>query len=387
MEACLLGRSVLVLLGLLAGTVHGVAQADESAAFTPAQLSHVRSLGPWPPAWTADPANRVSGDPRAVELGRRLFRDPRMSPVGYIACVTCHQPDRAFTDRRARAHGLADLPRNTPTLANLRQQRWYGWDGASDSLWLASVRPMLDPREFDGNPTSITRIYERDPDLAACYAAVFGTEPVRDAQETIVNTGKALAAFQETMVTGRTAFDRYRDALLRNDASAMAAYPAPARRGLRLFVGPAGCVACHRGPNLSDGQFHAVLDPAAAWFGDDDGRLGGADRLRANPMNLLGRFNDDATRANAQAVERLVVRDDMRDRFRTPSLRNVGVTAPYMHDGRHDRLVDALDHGASAVGTTLGAAARDDLLAFLVTLTDEHGERRPWSTEPLARCP
>ncbi len=314
-----------------------------------------------------------------------------MSPVGYIACVTCHQPDRAFTDQRARAHGLADLPRNTPALANLRQLRWYGWGGASDSLWLASIRPMLDPREFDGNRTSITRIFERDPDLAACYRAVFGEQPRRDAQTTIVNVGKALAAFQDTLVTGRTAFDRFRDALLRGDALAMADYPVAALRGLKWFVGGGGCVACHHGPNLTDGGFHAVVAaPATAATIQDSGRLDDAKRLRSNPMNLLGTHNDDRFRANPAATRAAGVNADLRGRFRTPSLRNVAVTAPYMHDGRFEHLTQALQHGgripAAAPAAGMRAARIDDLAAFLATLTDAHGERRPWSAETLAMC-
>lgn len=349
-------------------------------------IQRIAALGPWPVPPSVDPGNRVSGDVRAIELGRRLFRDPRMSPVGYIACVTCHQPDRAFTDQRARAHGLADLPRNTPALANLRQLRWYGWGGASDSLWMASIRPMLDAREFDGNPTSITRIFERDPDLAACYRAVFGAAPQRDAQATIVNIGKALAAFQETLLTGRTAFDAFRDALLRQDTVAMADYPAAALRGLRLFVGDGGCSKCHSGPNLSDNGFHAVVaTPAATTAIQDSGRLEDAARLRADPMNLLGRHNDDRLKANAAPTRAVSVNADLRGRFRTPSLRNVAVTAPYMHDGRFDRLTQALQHGrhpASPMNTT----QIDDLAAFLATLTDAHAERRPWSAEALASC-
>ena len=101
---------------------------------TAAEQQQILTLGPWPPPTRVDPSNRVSGQALAIQLGRQLFRDPRMSPVGYIGCVTCHQPDRAFTDHKARAHGLADLPRNTPALFNLGQQRWFGWGGASDSL-------------------------------------------------------------------------------------------------------------------------------------------------------------------------------------------------------------------------------------------------------------
>ncbi len=107
-------------------------------------IQRVLSFGPWPPAATKDPGNRVSGNAAAIELGRRLFFDARLSRVGYIACVTCHQPDRAWGDGKARAHGLADVDRNTPMLANLRLARWYGWSGASDSLWMASLRPILD---------------------------------------------------------------------------------------------------------------------------------------------------------------------------------------------------------------------------------------------------
>lgn len=117
-----------------------------------------------------------------------------MSPVGYISCLTCHQPDRSFTDLKARAHGLPDLPRNTPALLNLRLQKWFGWDGSSDSLWLASIRPMLDAREFDSSPATVARLFKREPELAACYRKVFQSSPQGDPPRTLVNVGKALAA-------------------------------------------------------------------------------------------------------------------------------------------------------------------------------------------------
>jgi cytochrome c peroxidase len=351
----------------------------------------VLSLGPWPPPRRADPSNRVSGLPQAIELGRRLFRDPRMSSVGYVACVTCHQPDRAFTDTKARAHGLADLPRNTPALFNLWQQRWFGWGGSSDSLWMASIRPILDPRELDGSLATITRLFARDAELAACYRRVFGVSPLRQPERTAVNVGKALAAFQETLVTGRTPFDEFRDALARGDVAAAAAYPAEARRGLRLFVGAAGCAGCHGGPNLSDGEFHATGAPGV----EDDGRFDGASSLKRSPLNLSGRFNDDATGRSAIATRHLVVDAKARGRFRTPSLRNVAVTAPYLHDGRVDALTQAVQHvvasspgGPPPDGGSLNAQQVADLSAFLQTLTDREGERRPWSSaDRLTRCP
>ena len=143
---------VAVLIGGVGLSVQASTQTNPGATVTlsKTELQHLQNLGPWPPPQRKDASNRVSGQSQAIGLGRRLFADARMSPVGYIACVTCHQPDRAITDLKARAHGLADLPRNTPSLLNLNQQRWFGRDGASDSLWLASIRPMLDAREFDG---------------------------------------------------------------------------------------------------------------------------------------------------------------------------------------------------------------------------------------------
>ncbi len=369
-------------------------QAAAPPGFSAQEIQQILTLGPWPPAPVADPSNHVSGKAQAVELGRRLFRDPRMSPVGYIACVTCHQPDRSFTDLKARAHGLADLPRNTPTLVNLRQQKWFGWDGASDSLWMVSIRPMLDSREFDSSPATVAKLFRRDPELAACYRKVFQSSPLGDPQRTLVNVGKALAAYMETLVTARTPFDAFRDGLA---GVSVAPYPAAAQRGLKLFVGEAGCMACHQGPNFSDQRFHKVLATAAGSpdSAADSGRLAGAVSLKHNRLNLTGAHNDDPRRANQLATQRLVAREDMRGQFRTPSLRNVTTTPPYMHDGRMDRLQDAVRHGGHglpAPGGTVAASPlssqqADDLVAFLATLTDALGSvglgpLRSWRSAP-----
>jgi cytochrome c peroxidase len=370
-----------LLLPPWAGVARGTVPAPGATPLSVDETRALLALGPWPVASTRDPGNRVSGQTRAIELGRQLFRDPRMSPVGYIACVTCHQPDRAFTDIKARAHGLADLPRNTPALANLGLQRWYGWGGGSDSLWMASIKPILDAREFDGNVQLVRRLFVREPELAACYRSVFGTSPLRgDAQTTVVNVGKALAAFVETLVTGRTPFDEFRDAVARADAAAAAAYPEAALRGLKLFVGSGGCVSCHSGPNFSDGEFHPGVVANALL--NDSGRLGDARALQASAFNLTTASNDDATRRNASATRRLVVHDGLSGRYRTPSLRNAQVTAPYFHDGQTERLVDAVQHAQR-----LSAAQANDLAAFVSTLTDAHGARRPWDSSGLQRCP
>lgn len=358
--------------------------------FSAEEVQRIASHGPWPPTLRPDPSNRVSGNPQAIELGRRLFSESRMSPVGYIGCVTCHQPDRSFTDNKPRAHGLGDLPRNTPALANLGLQRWFGWGGVSDSLWMASVRPILDHREFDSNPATVVRMFARAPELDACYRQVFRSSPHAQPQRTLINVGKALAAFQETLITARTPFDGFRDALARNDAGAAARYPAAAQRGLKLFIGEAGCAGCHSGPGFTDAKFHrgAAPDDGAPSDATDTGRLDDVRQLHASPLSLLGPYNDSPGSARSAATRELRADETLRGRFRTPGLRNVAHTAPYLHDGRVDRLHDALQHQRHAQNTApLTNAQVDDLAAFLTSLSDAHGERRPWDTRGLTGCP
>ena len=288
---------------------------------------------------------------------------------------------------------MADLARNTPSLVNLVGQTWYGWDGASDSLWLASIRPLFDAREFDSSPAIVARLFARDPELAACYRKVFGVDPQHKHQRTVANVGKALAAYQETLLTARTAFDDFRDALAANTAGSDTAYPQQAQRGLKLFVGAAGCVGCHKGAKFSDNGFHAVFDgPAGAAAPPDSGRLAGAAKLRANRLNLLGVYNDDPTRRNASATQRTRVQAEMRNRFRTPGLRNIGSTGPYMHDGRIDSLTDAVRHpqpqaGAASTRLRLNAGQVDDLLAFLATLAQPRERPLQAYSEGTTPCP
>jgi cytochrome c peroxidase len=360
--------------------------------FTAEELQGIFSLGPWPPPAlqkTPDPSNRVSGRPAAIELGRRLFFDARMSSNGYIACVTCHQTDRAWTDGLARAQAIGPSRRNTPALFNLRLQPWYGWAGGADSLWAQSIRPFLDPDEMDSSPRLVKRVFERDPELACLYRQAFGVEPTGRGETVLANVGKALAAFQETLVTGRTRFDEFRDALARNDRVAARNYPYAAQRGLRLFVGKGQCIACHQGPNFSDGDFHATGVPAApGLIAADTGRSDGLQKLRASRYTLLS-AHSDARGAQAEATRRALHDEGAAaGAFRTASLRNVAVTPPYMHNGQLATLREVvrhysgLDAGAAADprlsrGLALSDDEADDLIAFLETLSDANGAARP----------
>jgi cytochrome c peroxidase len=313
--------------------------------FSAAELERIASHGPWPQAWSADPGNRVSGNAAAIRLGHDLFFEPRLSANDRVACATCHQPAQGFQDSRATGHGLATGTRNTPGLLNVRHQRWFGWDGGHDNLWSASLRPILDRREMGGSAARTAQVLRGNATLACHYTEAFGKVPAAGDPELLVNVAKAIAAWQETLVSPPTAFDRFRDGLARQDAAAVAAYPAAAKRGLRLFLGRGQCATCHAGPQFSNGEFGDIGVP---FFirpdGVDPGRQGGIKRLLANPWNLLGAHNDDATRNNATGTKFLRPEHRNFGEFKVPTLRNLMLTAPYMHNGSLATLRDVVRH-------------------------------------------
>ncbi len=201
------------------------AHADGILAFSRAEIAAIRQHGPWPPPLTSDASNRVSGNPRAVEFGARLFFDPRLSTTGAISCASCHVPESGWSDGRAVAVGLQETERHTKSVVNARFNRWFGWSGAADSLWAASLRPMLDTREMGGAERHVAALIRSQPDLLCRYRLAYGKPPPADDEALFADIGKALAAFQESLVSGRTLFDEFRDALVRGDRKPRRAIP------------------------------------------------------------------------------------------------------------------------------------------------------------------
>ena len=318
-----------------------------ATALSPPELRTVLRHGPWPMPAVADRSNRASGDPAAIALGQRLFFDARLSAGGTVSCATCHEPARAWTDGRARAHGLAAVDRNSPTVLNSAHHRWFSWDGRADSLWAQSIQPILDPREMGATATHVASVIRGDAGLACLYGTAYRQPPAAevDDERVLVNAGKALAAFVERLDTGKAPFDAYRDALARGDHAAAAAYPNDARRGLAIFVGKGNCSLCHFGPAFTNGEFHDVGIPFLAAPGRvDSGRHDGIRRLQASRFNLLGPYSDDASGTTATKTRHVEQQHATFGQFKTPSLRNVALTAPYMHDGRLATLRDVVRH-------------------------------------------
>jgi cytochrome c peroxidase len=352
---------------------------EESAAI----LAH----GPWPQPTSPDPSNRVSGNIDAIALGRRLFSDTRLSRDGTRSCATCHDPQRHFADDRDRSLGAVKVDRNAIALANLRLNRWFGWSGAADSLWAQSLRPILDPNELGAGAELVQRRLAADSTVAAAYAFLFASDIAAEPADTaLVNLAKALAAYQETITTGRTAFDDFRDAMERGDRAAMARYPIEAQRGLKIFVGRGRCTVCHFGPNFTNGEFDDVGLPFFVDGGRvDQGRYAGIAAVRASPFNLLGAFSDDPEGAATTPTRHVEPQHRNWGEFRVPSLRNVAETAPYMHNGSLATLEDVVRHysevdierlhgddGARLIEPLhLSPRARADLVAFLRTLSAE----------------
>jgi len=366
-------RALLLLLAAL---------APAALAFTDAEKRAIAAHGPWPPAFAPDPSNRASGNRDAIELGERLFFDRRLSASGEHSCSRCHLPERNWTDGESRALGLERVDRNTPSLANVRLQHWFGWDGAHDSLWAQSMRPLLDARELAMSAGRVAALVRGDADLSCRYRKVFNAIPAQD-EAVLVGVAKALAAFQETLASGRTPFDQFRDALAKGDAAGVAKYPEPAQRGLKIFVGKGSCNVCHIGPAFTNGEFHDTGIPFFIEKGRvDPGRYAGIRKLRANPFNLLGQYNDDATHSTATGTRHVALEHRNFGEFRTPSLRNLALTAPYMHNGRLATLRDVAEHYSTispdrlhadgeAILRPLRLSEREaqDLVAFLESLS------------------
>lgn len=339
--------AVVVNAVLLAGTVFltGTSPLPDTV-FQDVEIRTILSHGPWPPPWRPDPSNRVSGQPSAIALGRRLFFDTRLSRSQEHSCATCHIPAKTFTDGLERSLGTHRVDRNASALLNMRWQRWFGWDGAADSVWAQTLRPLLDERELAITAELLASRLAVDAAFASAYIDVFGTPIAATPPDTVlVNVAKALAAFQETIITGRTAFDAFRDALAQGDTVAMAAYPPAARRGLQIFVGKGRCSLCHFGPHFTNGEFHDIGIPFFITRGQvDKGRYGGIERLKASPYNLLGPYNDDPQRTTATPTRHVLPLHRHWGEFRIPSLRQVAETAPYMHNGSLATLAEVVQH-------------------------------------------
>jgi cytochrome c peroxidase len=401
---------------LAALTVAQAARAPEPVAFRDDERTILLELSPLsdPPP---DPTNAVYTNAAAARLGQALFFDARLSADGTVSCATCHQPDKSWTDGRPLGHGIANVSRHTMTLWNVAYNRWFFWDGRKDTLWSQALGPLEDPREHGTSRLAIAHLLDEDARYARAYSELFGALPeLRDAQRfpregrpvagepenphavawatmtpedqaavdrAFTNVGKAIAAFERKLVSRDAPFDRFVAGLRDGDAAKLAALGESAQRGARLFIGKARCVFCHYVPNFTDLEFHDNRSPVGEEGGDPGRRLG-VRRLRFDPFNSKSAFADDGGEVGRIKLGLLVEDTHSGKQFKTPTLRNVAHTPPYMHEGHFATLPEVvrfysrLEHAtpespSERLIQPLGLTDEEeaDLVAFLESLSDE----------------
>lgn len=321
--------------------------------------------------------------PEKVALGEKLFNDKRFSATGEVACAHCHAAEKAFTDLKTVSEGIHNLKgtRNAPTIINAAYFKSQFWDGREPSLERQSTQPFLNPVEMAlPSHDPILKIARTDPEYQKAFKAVFGKSGDGITMDEVT---KAIAAFERTLIAGDSPFDRY---YFGADKTAMT----PAQvRGFAVFLGEGRCVSCHTIEQnhalFTDSRFHNIgiginqiqdevpkLAPAflqAKAQGIDVDKAVLADKKTSE----LGRF------AVTSTIDELGA-------FKTPTLRNVAVTAPYMHDGSLKTLKEVIVHynngGVNQKGERVNAYLSggirplnlseeqiDDLVAFMEALT------------------
>jgi cytochrome c peroxidase len=240
--------------------------------------------------------------PAKVELGRMLYFDKRLSADNTVSCASCHDPKMGWSNNDATAVGVGGQRggRSAPTIINSAYQKFQFWDGRAGSLEEQALGPIANPIEMNLPIDEAVKKIGAIEGYQKRFKEVFGDGVTAD------NLAKALAAFERTIVSGNAPYDRFKG----GDKTALSE---EAQAGMKLFFGKANCSACHNGPHFSDGAFHNIgVGTAAKEF--DQGR-----------RKISGIEGDHGS-------------------FRTPTLREIARTAPYMHDGSLKTLEEVVDY-------------------------------------------
>lgn len=282
----------------------------------------------------------VPGDnqpsPDKIALGEKLFFDGRLSADGTVACATCHDPDKGFTDQRTTSVGIGNKvgQRNAPTVLNALFNEVQFWDGRAAQLEDQAKLPILNPIEMgQKTPADVVAAIAKIPEYQDAFQKVFGRAPNYD------DLARAIAAYERTQIATMSRFDK----MIAGDERALSAQE---RRGWALFNGKGRCMSCHpfnpTQPTFSDNKFHNI----------------GVSAHKQNFVELAKKGLAAVNSGDATAVDRAALETDMSElgrflvtketkdigTFKTPGLRNLLVTQPYFHDGSQVTLWDIVDH-------------------------------------------
>lgn len=298
----------------------------------------------------------LDGEPQTkIQLGEKLFFDPILSADRTISCASCHKPELAFADTTRFSLGVGGklTDRNTPSAMNLAGRIHLFWDGRASSLEMQALQPIAAPNEMNLPIAEAVARLEQHPAYAAAFERLFKQKP------TAQTLAEALSAYERTLETGDTPYDRF----VNGDDRALSA---SAQRGRLLFIGKANCANCHAGEDFTADRFKNI--------GLYDGQT----------LRDAGRFA--VTKDSAQMGH-----------FKVPGLRNVAVTPPYMHNGMFKTLRQVLDYYNQPDAVVKDGHNRDlslsaplnlnetelvDLEAFLQALTDDRFTRKTGTSKP-----
>ena len=241
-------------------------------------------------------------DPRKIALGKQLYFDSRLSADGTVACATCHDPKQGWSDGRATSKGVDGQVgnRNAPTIINAAFNRFQFWDGRAATLEEQALGPIENPIEMNHPIAACVEKLNEIEGYKKQFNEIFGSDVTKE------TLAKAIAAYERTILSGNAPYDRYKA----GDESALSE---SAVRGMKLFFGTANCSACHSGPHFTDFAFHNV----------------GVGMDSENPDK--GRFEISGLGGDTGA-------------FKTPTLREIARTGPYMHDGSMKTLEEIIKH-------------------------------------------
>ena len=352
-----------------------IAQDVAAQAFSENDWKVIRSLSP--AVIKLDTTNAFANSKEAAMLGQHLFFDKRLSSNGEVSCATCHIPEKYFTDGLSVSQGIKPLKRNSTTLLNAAHQRWFFWDGRTDTLWGQPIETIEHPDEMNSGRTDVLRIIKQDDILHKQWERVFGAMNAQTEDQNTAMLAKSIAAY----ITQLSAIDAPFDAFVRGDNSAISE---SAKRGLHFFITDGGCLRCHFGPWFTDGSFHSVgVPPLNGGPLKDSGRYGAIDQLKRAEFGAGSEFSDDKDGMRATITKHIAKRKDDWGAFRTPSLRNVAKTPPFMHAGQLTTLDDVIEHYSTLenfvsadhhretilVPLNMTELQKKDLIAFLESLT------------------
>jgi len=346
----------LLVVGLLASACEN---EDPFPSFD--ELDQLQQLHTLPQRPPADPTNRLADNVQAAAMGNKLFHDPKLSVCGSVSCSSCHDGDGRTVDKpKADGCNGGITGRNPPTILNADYNNWFMWDGRADRLWNQAILPMTSPVEMGSNPTIARALLTQD--YLPGYTELFGKTPEQTGDdELLANVGKLMQAYERTVNRLRSPFDEdVKRFIAAAEVSVAQAEADPAYLALKTYFRKGQCIACHKGVTMSDHLFHNI--------GVKDGSEGAPGQTAAVEamldwkFNAAGPFSDapTGTAAGRLSTVRSTLaekRAEMVGAYKTPTLRNVTLTAPYMHTGDIATLEDVIEFynkGGDEDGTFTG---------------------------------